>query len=89
MLRYMFPEIHSGVTPANLLVASMAAEPSLPHTCILFVTLEIFCQIFTLATNAVWPFLVFRKYLPTPPPAVPFDTPIWIHRLTHDMIFVK
>ena len=30
----------SGVTPADLLVASMAAEPSLPHTCKALVGLE-------------------------------------------------
>ena len=30
----------SGVTPADLLVASMAAEPSLPHTCEALVGLE-------------------------------------------------
>ena len=29
---HMFPEILSGATPGNLLAASMAAEPSLPHT---------------------------------------------------------
>ena len=29
-----------GVTPANLLVASMAAEPSLPRTCEALVGLE-------------------------------------------------
>ena len=30
----------SGVTPADLLAASMAAEPSLPHTCKALVALE-------------------------------------------------
>ena len=30
----------SGATPADLLVASMAAEPSLPHTCEALVGLE-------------------------------------------------
>ena len=30
----------SGVTPTNLLAASMAAEPSLPHTCKALVGLE-------------------------------------------------
>ena len=30
----------SGVTPADLLLASMAAEPALPHTCKALVGLE-------------------------------------------------
>ena len=37
MLRYTFPEIHLW---CDTLVASMAAEPSLPHTCKALVGLE-------------------------------------------------
>ena len=37
---YTFPEITSGATPANLLMASMIAKLSLPHTCKVFVGLK-------------------------------------------------
>ena len=40
VLHYMFPEIHLWCDTANLLVASMVAEPSLPHTCKALVGLE-------------------------------------------------
>ena len=36
----MLTRFTSGATPADLLVASMAAEPSLPHTCKVLVGLK-------------------------------------------------
>ena len=39
----------SGATPANLLAASMAAEPSLPHTC------EALCHLFYNACDVPTP----------------------------------